>query len=99
LLISALRAANEAPDVRGEAVERARRRLESGQIGADPIRLADAILEDLVVTSELTGGCLVGLLHVRDTVILEYLASLDTAAFDVASQVNALKRLGIRPVW
>ena len=48
LLTSALRAANETPDVRADAVDRARRKLESGGVGTDPLALADAILNDLL---------------------------------------------------
>ena len=46
------------------------------------------------VTSEITGGTLGGLLHVRDTAVPGYLSSLDTLAFETAGQVNALHAAG-----
>jgi flagellar biosynthesis anti-sigma factor FlgM len=48
LLGSAVRAAEQAPAIRQDVVERARARLEAGQIGADPARLADRIIDSLL---------------------------------------------------
>jgi len=48
LMTSALKAANEAPAVRPEAVERARKLLESGEIGRDSGKLADKIIDTLL---------------------------------------------------
>lgn len=46
------------------------------------------------VTSEVTGGTLGGLLHVRDSAIPSYLASLDRLAAQTATSVNALHATG-----
>ena len=48
LMTSALDAAKKAPEVRPEAVERAKKLLESGQLGADAGKLADSIIDDLL---------------------------------------------------
>ena len=48
LVTEAVRAANQAPDIRRDAVERAKARLEAGEIGRDPARLADRIIDDLL---------------------------------------------------
>ena len=48
LVADAVRAANSLPDVRAEAVARAKARLESGELGADAGKLADAIIDDLL---------------------------------------------------
>ena len=48
LVANAIRTAEEAPGVRPEAVERGRRALESGRLGADANRLADRILDSLL---------------------------------------------------
>lgn len=45
---AAARAAEDAPDVRPEAVERAKALLESGRLGADPFALADAIIDRVI---------------------------------------------------
>jgi len=50
--------------------------------------------QGVTVTSELTGGSIGGLLHVRDTAIPSYLSSLDTLAFETASQVNTIHSAG-----
>ena len=47
LVADAVRAANALPDVRAEAVARGRAKLESGELGADAGKLADAIIDDL----------------------------------------------------
>ena len=48
LVANAVKAVNALPDVRPEAVARGRARLESGELGADAARLADAIIDDLL---------------------------------------------------
>lgn len=48
LAATAAAAANEAPDVRPEAVARGKALLESGTLGADSTRLADALIDDLL---------------------------------------------------
>jgi flagellar biosynthesis anti-sigma factor FlgM len=45
---AAIRAAESAPDVRPEAVERARQALEAGTLGRDTDRLADKIINSLL---------------------------------------------------
>ena len=47
----AVRAAALAGDVRPEAVARARALLDSGQLGADPLRLADRLIDSLTEPS------------------------------------------------
>ena len=42
---AATQAANDAPDVRSDAVARAKALLESGELGADPERLAKALID------------------------------------------------------
>jgi flagellar biosynthesis anti-sigma factor FlgM len=48
LLAAAIRAAEDAPAVRPEAVERARRALADGTLGRDSNRLADRIIDSLL---------------------------------------------------
>ena len=48
LVSTAVQAAQDAPDVRPEAVERGRRALESGTLGADADRLAQRIVDALL---------------------------------------------------
>ena len=48
LVADAVKAANALPDVRADAVARGRARLESGELGADAGKLADAIIDDLL---------------------------------------------------
>lgn len=48
LRTAALKAANEAPSIRTDLVDRMRERLAHGQIGTDSTRLADAILNDIL---------------------------------------------------
>lgn len=45
LLATATQAANDAPDVRPDVVARAKKLLESGELGADPERLANALID------------------------------------------------------
>lgn len=46
------------------------------------------------ITSEIKGGQIGGLLHLRDTMVPAYQASLNQLAFDLSSQVNALHQAG-----
>ena len=48
LVTTALRAAEEAPSIRAEAVERARKALEDNRVGTDSNRLADRIIDSLL---------------------------------------------------
>ena len=48
LLASAISAANEAPAVRTDLVERLRQKLNAGEIGNDSARLADRLIDDLL---------------------------------------------------
>jgi len=48
LVADAVKAAQALPDVRAEAVARAKAKLESGELGADAGKLADAIIDDLL---------------------------------------------------
>lgn len=48
LLSAALQAAHEAPDAREAAIERARARRESGELGRDAERLADKLIDSLL---------------------------------------------------
>ena len=48
LLSAALQAAHEAPDARDAAIERARAKRESGELGRDAERLADKLIDSLL---------------------------------------------------
>lgn len=48
LVQAAVQAAQDAPSVRPEAVERGRRALDSGTLGADTARLADRMISSLL---------------------------------------------------
>ena len=48
LVADAVKAAQALPDIRAEAVARGRARLESGELGADAGKLADAIIDDII---------------------------------------------------
>ena len=48
LASDAIKAASKAPEVRQDVVERARARLESGELGKDLNRLADKIIDNLL---------------------------------------------------
>lgn len=48
LLSAAVKAAEEAPEIRQDVVERARLKLAAGEIGNDPARLADRIIDSLL---------------------------------------------------
>ena len=45
---AAMAAAEQAPDIRQDVVERARARLAAGEVGNDPARLADRIIDSLL---------------------------------------------------
>jgi flagellar hook-associated protein 1 FlgK len=45
-------------------------------------------------TSEITGGRIGGLLHVRDVQMPDYQSRLDTLAYDIVQQVNTVHRTG-----
>src|SRR5262249_55230684 len=53
-------------------------------------------LQDVDVTSQLTGGEIGGMLQVRDTLVPAYQAQLDQLAYSVATQVNTLHQAGTR---
>ena len=48
LRAAALKAATETPEIRTDLVDRMREKLESGQLGANSLKLADAIIDDLL---------------------------------------------------
>jgi len=48
LLSAAVQAAEQTPEIRQDVVERARQKLAAGEIGADPARLADRIIDSLL---------------------------------------------------
>jgi flagellar biosynthesis anti-sigma factor FlgM len=48
MLAAAVRAANDAPPIRTELVERMRAKLNAGELGADSGKLADAIIDDFL---------------------------------------------------
>lgn len=48
LLGRALDTASKTPDIRQDVVDRARARLEAGEIGNDPVRLADRLIDSLL---------------------------------------------------
>lgn len=48
LVTSAVKSASESPEIRPEAVARAKAKLAAGEIGNDPERLADRIIDDLL---------------------------------------------------
>jgi flagellar biosynthesis anti-sigma factor FlgM len=48
LLASALAAAEQAPAIRADVVERARQKLNAGEIGNDSTKLADQLIDDLL---------------------------------------------------
>lgn len=48
LRAAALKAASETPEIRTELVDRMREKLNSGSLGADSLKLADAIIDDLL---------------------------------------------------
>jgi flagellar hook-associated protein 1 FlgK len=67
------------------------------QLGVSPMAvsgLADLTSGGTVITSQITGGSVGGLLHVRDGLLLGYMTQLDTLASGVATGVNAAHRAG-----
>lgn len=48
LLGQALDAASRAPEIRQDVVDRAKARLAAGEIGNDPVRLADRLIDSLL---------------------------------------------------
>jgi len=48
LLSSAVSAAEQAPEIRQDVVERMRQKLAAGEIGSDPVRLADRLIDSLL---------------------------------------------------
>ena len=48
LVADAVKAVNALPDIRAEAVARGRAKLESGELGADAGKLADALIDDIL---------------------------------------------------
>jgi flagellar hook-associated protein 1 len=63
-------------------------------VSAPPSGFADLRVEGTSVTSEITGGRLGGFLQVRDVNIPDYESRLDTLAYDIATQVNAVHAAG-----
>ncbi len=67
------------------------------QIGVTPAGgsgLADLTSAGAVITAEVTGGRVGGLLHVRDGMLPGYMTRLDQLAFGVATSVNTAHRAG-----
>src|SRR6185369_16052853 len=48
LVADAVKAVQALPDIRAEAVARGRAKLESGELGADANKLADALIDDIL---------------------------------------------------
>ena len=48
LMSSALQQANKAPAIRQDVVERARQKLAAGEVGNDPLRLADRMIDSML---------------------------------------------------
>ena len=48
LVADAVKAVNALPNIRAEAVARGRAKLESGELGADANKLADALIDDIL---------------------------------------------------
>ncbi|MEZ5316945.1 MAG: flagellar hook-associated protein FlgK [Vicinamibacterales bacterium] len=65
-----------------------------GIVNSSPGAWATLTVAGSDVTSEITGGQIGGLLHVRDTLLPAYGASLDQLAYDVATAVNAAHGAG-----
>jgi flagellar hook-associated protein 1 FlgK len=61
---------------------------------AGPSGFAQLSSEGFDTTSEITGGRLGGLLHVRDVQMPDYKSRLDTLAYEVVGQVNGIHQAG-----
>jgi len=48
LVKQAVKAASDSPVIRQDAVERARQKLEAGQVGSDTLKLADRLIDHLL---------------------------------------------------
>lgn len=59
-----------------------------------PLGLASISIGGFDITSEIEGGRIGGLVHLRDTVVPGYATNLDQLAFDVVSMVNTLHQTG-----
>jgi flagellar hook-associated protein 1 FlgK len=59
-----------------------------------PNGLAAIKAGDVDITSEITGGEIGGLLHVRDAIVPGYQSQIDQLAFDVAAAVNTAHQAG-----
>jgi flagellar hook-associated protein 1 len=71
-----------------------RQRYTIDAVSTPPSGFASLSAAGAPVTTEVTGGRIGGLLHVRDVQIPDYQSRLDTLAFDVVQQVNTLHRAG-----
>jgi flagellar hook-associated protein 1 FlgK len=65
-----------------------------GTTSVPPVGNASLSVAGAAVTSEITGGKLGGLLHVRDVQLPSYVSRLDTLAFNVVEHVNTLHHAG-----
>jgi flagellar hook-associated protein 1 FlgK len=61
---------------------------------APPLSLASLQSGGFTVTSEITGGTIGGFVHARDVLIPGYLDQLDSLAYGVATEVNAIHQGG-----
>jgi flagellar hook-associated protein 1 len=64
------------------------------EVGASADGMAQLSSGGADVTSEISGGRLAGLLDARDVVVPKYLSQLDTIAYTLAREVNALHQTG-----
>jgi flagellar hook-associated protein 1 FlgK len=63
-------------------------------VSVAPNGFAELRVRGIPVTSEVTGGSLGGLVHVRDVNIPDYMNRLDTLAFEVADEINSVHTAG-----
>ncbi len=64
-------------------------------VASTPPSGSAALLSDgTTVTSEVTGGSIAGLIQARDVLIPGYLSQLDTIAYSVVTEVNAIHQTG-----
>jgi flagellar hook-associated protein 1 FlgK len=59
-----------------------------------PSGVAALLSDGTTVTSEVTGGSIAGLIQARDVLIPGYLSQLDTIAYSVVTEVNAIHQSG-----